>query len=105
MNSLNSLILEGKLLEPEVIEMDGNKVLRFFIKTERFYINKDNERVQETSRLICEGYGVFTEEKFMKNMIQGRGIRIVGRLKRYKTEVPYTCVVCEHIEFKPIIKK
>ena len=104
MNSLNSLILEGKLLEPDVIEMDGKKVLRFFIETERFYRNADGEDVRETSRFICEGFGVFTEEKFMKNMIQDRGIRIVGRLKQYKTEVPYTCVVCEHIEFKPIKK-
>ena len=105
MNSLNSLILEGKIIEPTIIENEGEKVLRFFIETERFYVNKDNERVQETSRFICEGFGVFTEEKFMRNMIQDRGIRIVGRLKQYKTEVPYTCVVCEHIEFKPIIKK
>jgi hypothetical protein len=75
-----------------------------YIETERFYVNKDNERVQETSRFICEGFGVFTEEKFMRNMIQDRGIRIVGRLKQYKTEVPYTCIVCEHIEFKPIRK-
>ena len=104
MNSLNSLILEGKLVNPEVIEMDGNKVLRFFIETERWYLDKDNQRVLETSRFICEGFGVMTEEKFMKNMIQDRGIRIVGRLKQYKTEVPYTCVVCEHIEFKPIKK-
>ena len=104
MNSLNSLILEGKILEPTVIEMDGNKVLRFFIEVERYY-RKANEDVRKTSRFICEGYGVFTEAKFMKNMIQDRGIRIVGRLKQYKTEVPYTCVVCEHIEFKPIRKK
>ena len=104
MNSLNSLILEGKLLEPTIIENDGEKVLRFFIEVERFY-RKANEDVRETSRFICEGFGVFTEEKFMRNMIQDRGIRIVGRLKQYKTEVPYTCIVCEHIEFKPIIKK
>ena len=63
MNSLNSLILEGKIIEPTIIENEGEKVLRFFIETERFYVNKDNERVQETSRFICEGFGVFTEEK------------------------------------------
>ena len=105
MNSLNSLILEGKIhLEPTIIEMDGNKVLRFQIETERFSMNKEGERVHEVSRFICEAYGVMTEEKFTKNMVQDRGICIVGRLKQYATEVPYTCIVCEHIEFKPIRK-
>ena len=36
MNSLNSLILEGKIIEPTIIENEGEKVLRFFIETERF---------------------------------------------------------------------
>ena len=107
MNMLNSLILEGCVEgETSIVQVGNRQVLRFTVKTERFAVTEEGERVKDESRFLCEGYGVFAEDKYKKWFEDGQGIRIVGRLKQYtNSEAPFVCVVCEHIEWKLSKKK
>ena len=102
MNMLNNIILEGWVEgETSIVQIGNRQVLRFTIKTERLAVSEEGERVKEESSFLCEGYGVFTEDKYKKWFTDGQGIRIVGRLKQYTdSDVPYVCIVCEHIEWK-----
>lgn len=108
MNQINSLIIEG------IAEnfKSNEKRAEFQISVKRFYRNADGEKVEETSVFDCEAWGslkdclvrVFGEKS-------ERPIRIVGRLKqnRWKDENgkchSKAVIVCEHIEFKPIVKE
>ena len=102
MINLNSLILEGKVSgEPSILEEEKGKVLRFTVKSERSYKEENGEEVKEISSFICEAFGTMADEKIVRLIQNERGIRIVGRLKQYTDcEIPYVCIVCEHIEFK-----
>ena len=97
-NSLNSLILEGEVIgEPHYLEEKG--VLNFSIETTRYYHNKEGDLVPETSqfKVVCFG------KMATLSLEEGKGVRIVGRLKLSKwksdgvthSEVQ---VVAEHIE-------
>ena len=103
MNMLNSLILEGMVEgESSIVQVGNRQVIRFTVKTERLALSEEGERVKEESRFLCEGYGVFTEDKYKKWFTDGQGIRIFGRIKQYTdSDVPYVYIVCEHIEWKP----
>lgn len=108
MNQINSLIIEGIAENCK----SNEKSAEFQISVKRFYRNADGEKVEETSVFDCEAWGslkdclvrVFGEKS-------ERPIRIVGRLKqnRWKDENgkchSKAVIVCEHIEFKPIVKE
>lgn len=100
MNLLNNIILEGQIdNDPYILE--EKEIIRFTVKTERFYLTEEGERATETNRFFCEGYRPFTDAKFVKLLKKDRNIRIVGRLKQYTDcEVPYVVIVCEHLEFR-----
>ena len=111
MLNLNSLILEGTVAENcEVFEPKaGFLVGRFTIRVDRFYKNKQGEKVGESSYFDIEIYGLMTE-KLSSKIVKGREIRLVGRLKQetYTDEEnknhSRVFVVAEHIEFKPLRK-
>lgn len=111
MNQLNSLILEGNIVEDSVLSEPsaGFKKLSFTIGVNRFYKNAQGEEVNEASFFDIEAYGYIAEHaaRYAK---KGRGIRIVGRLKQdtWKNEdgksMSKVYVVAEHFEYKPVKK-
>lgn len=112
MNALNSLILEGNI-EGEALmttATTGVKVIYFTIAANRFYKNAAGENVTETSRFEVECYGE-GYAKLLQHFENGRGVRLVGRLKQkcWKDEEGKSysklIVIAEHIEFKPKINK
>ena len=103
MNMLNSLILEGNVVDGLSSFPEGKD---FGIEVVRYYKNREGEDVEDKSYFRVEIYGNMTDEKFTKHIYVGRGIRIVGRLKqkRWKDEEgklhARIVVIAEHIEFK-----
>lgn len=107
MNLINSLIIEGTAENFKSSE----KGAEFQISAKRFYRNANGENVEETSVFDCEAWGNLKDV-----LVRGfdkkseRSVRVVGRLKqnRWKDETgnyqSKTVVICEHIEFKPVIK-
>lgn len=112
MNQLNSIILEGHLVKDSVLSepVSGFKVCKFSIGVNRFYINKNNEGVEEVSYFDVETYNHSAEICQQKGK-KGRGIRVVGRLKQdtWKDSdgklASRVYVVAEHIEYKPVFQK
>lgn len=108
MNMLNSIILEGNVVEglssiPDC-SIEGKD---FGIEVIRYYKNREGENVEDKSYFRVEIYGNMTDEKFTKNIYIGRGIRIVGRLKqkiwtdKEGKEHSRVVVIAEYLEFKP----
>ena len=107
MNPINSLVVEGTAENFK----SNEKCAEFQISVKRFYRNANGENVEETSVFDCEACGN------LKNyLVKGfdkkseRSVRVVGRLKqnRWQDETgkyhSKTVVICEHIEFKPVIE-
>lgn len=109
MNQLNSIILEGNLVKkPEKVDFPGGgEVSRFTIGVNR--VNKINgKNVPEVSYIDCEAFGIIANS--MQKKERGDGVRVVGRLKQQRWEkegknFSRLVVVCEHVEFKPTVKK
>ena len=98
MNGLNNLILEGEItkdVELQILE-NGCTVARTTISYTRSYKNASEEIVKEENffEIIC--YGAMAEN-FAKFGKEGRGIRVVGRLKQEGEKV---VILAEHIEYK-----
>ena len=112
MNQLNSLIIEGNVVNEmvEVVEpVAGFKVAKLSIGVNCFFKNAEGEKVNEVSYFDIECYGQMAQIVSDK-CVKGRGIRVVGRLKqdRWTDNENKThskvYVVAEHIEFKPMPK-
>lgn len=112
MNQLNSLIIEGNVVNDkvEVIESTaGFQVAEFSVGVNRYYKNANNENVNEVSFFDIKCYGVLAKYAADK-CVKGRTIRVVGRLKqeRWVNDDNVNCskiyVVAEHLEFMPIKK-
>lgn len=108
MNKLNSLILEGKILEnaKEVETYNGVPEVQFTLDYERV---ENNGRVHniDFDVVVYGRTGVIQLERLKKD----REVRIVGRLNQTKwknvngDEFSKIFIVAEHIEVKPVIKK
>ena len=102
-NMLNQLIIEGSVSKKaEVKETPYGTVAEFEIETKRYYKNKSEETVEETSTFDCECYGKMAE--FMQDKKENQKVRIVGRLKQktwesYGKKHSKVYIVVEHIEF------
>ena len=107
MNHLNSIILEGNLLEDCVVTEPtvGISVGKMPIGVERFYKNRDNETVKELSTFDIECYGRMAEYAG-EHAKKGIEIRVVGRLKNEtwtdseQKNHSRVYVVAEHIEYR-----
>ena len=112
MNQLNSLIIEGFVVEDCIVTepMAGFTVGKMSIGVDRFYKNRENGMVKETSYFDIECYGKMAEyagEHAKKGLV----IRVVGRLKQEtwsdseQKNHSRVYVVAEHIEYKKAKKQ
>lgn len=103
MNPLNSILVEGNVIgSPEKRETThGNTICNFKIAYSRFY-RQDETNEEEKSIFDIEAWAKLAESCAEK-CTEGRGVRIVGRLKQ--CEDGHIKVVAEHVEFKPRYKK
>jgi single-strand DNA-binding protein len=107
MNHLNSILLEGELAGNPDYRSDekGNPVCRFSIASNRFF-KSDGGLEQETCRFDVETGGKLALQCKEQGR-EGRGVRVVGRLKQEHgrdTEgkpVSRILIVAEHVEFRP----
>ena len=110
MNSLNSIILEGNIVQEPVLRetAKGTKVSSFSVMCMRTY-KQDENYEKEISFFDIDAWGKLAELS-VKNGTKGRGVRVVGRLKqsrwvdseeKNRTKVS---IIAEHIEFKPVFK-
>ena len=107
MNNLNSVLIEGNLTKDPMLHEtpNGTNVCSFSIATNRYY-KQDQEQRQEVSYFNVEVWAK-TAERCQEFLKQGRGVRVVGRLKqdRWSDENNQNHhqvkIVAEHVEFKP----
>lgn len=99
MSALNSILIEGNVFAtPEKRETThGNTICNFKIVNSRFeYYDGTTEK--EDSIFDIEAYSKLAE-LCIESCTEGRGVRVVGRLKRY--EDGSVKIVADHVEFKP----
>lgn len=103
LNALNSILLEGNVIaKPEKREtQSGTTVCNFKITSSRF--NRQDETTEEEKSVFDIEACSKLAESCAENCKEGRGVRVVGRLKQ--CEDGNIKVVAEHVEFKPITKK
>ena len=99
MNTLNSILIEGNVVAtPEKCEtVHGNTICNFKIVNSRFEYY-DGTLEKDDSIFDIEAYGKHAKE-CIESCTEGRGVRVVGRLKRY--EDGSVKIVADHVEFKP----
>lgn len=111
MNQLNSVILEGDIVEDAVVQ-DGafGPTTEFNIAVKRFYKGTEGNPMEEVSIFPIVAKGLMAEKLAEKWGEKGQGIRVVGRLKQVKSlgkvdtanePVSKIVIIAEHIEFKP----
>ena len=107
MNALNSILIEGNATRDAELKAtpSGTAVCTFSIASNRSF-KKGEEYEQEVSYFDVETWGKLAEYAG-KNLLKGRGVRVVGRIKQDrwtdadgKTRSKVK-IVAEHIEYKP----
>lgn len=93
MNSLNSILIEGELVEDPISK---DEAVTFEVRFHRFF-TKDSERKEETGKISVETWGT-TAKLCLKTLAKGRGVRVVGRIKDVGDGK--ILVVGESVEFK-----
>jgi single-strand DNA-binding protein len=107
MNNLNSVLLEGELTKNPDYQNDrnGNPVCRFTLSSSRFF-KGDGGIEKETSYFDIETTGKLASQ-CKQNGHQGRGVRVVGRLKQEYSKnaegLPLARIIiaADHVEFRP----
>lgn len=107
MNNLNSVLLEGVFKEDSLLRKTpkGTPVCAFSIISKQ-YIREDAALRNEISCFDVETRGALAEKVYDKGK-EGRGARVVGRLKEeHWTGVDgkihsKVSIVAEHVEFRP----
>jgi single-strand DNA-binding protein len=107
MNNLNSILLEGELIKNPDYQTDkkGNPVCRFTLSSSRFF-KLENGIEKETGYFDIETSGKLAS-RCKQNGHQGRGLRVVGRLKQEHSRdaagnpLARIVIVAEHVEFCP----
>jgi single-strand DNA-binding protein len=107
MNSLNSGILEGNVVrKPELRQTPkGTPVAKVGVAVHRWY-RSNEELVKEVSFFNVDAWGALAN-LCAEKCDQGRGIRVVGRLKQERwvdqegKNRSTVTVVAEHVEFRP----
>jgi single-strand DNA-binding protein len=111
MNHLNSVLIEGRLVRDPLFRTTakGVALCTFAIATDRFY-KQESSMEKETHFFEVESWSQLAE-KCKSLGRQGRGVRVVGRLKqgrwtdtdgKAKSRVS---IIAEHIEFRPEAKR
>ena len=109
MNHLNSILLEGTLIEnPKVFNTSDLSSIECFFPVESVrYVKQNGKASCEASHITIQVKGQLAENS-LKTLDTGRNIRVVGRLKErgekdYK-DLPVIFIQAEHIEIKPILE-
>ena len=111
MNSMNTIMMEGHVVrDPEFkTTTKGTSLCTFSIGVNRTY-KQENGFGKEVSFFDIEAWGKWAD--LCKNqIIKGRGVRIVGRLKQNRWSDDEgkghsrVTILSEHIEFRPVFKK
>ncbi|MGI5059091.1 single-stranded DNA-binding protein [Treponema pectinovorum] len=113
MNALNQIIIEGNVVRTPTVKetQKGTKVSVLPIAVNHFYRDNNGKDVDEVGFYDVETWGEKFTEHVSKYALQGRGVRVVGRLKqsRWKDENgknhSKVFIVAEHVEFKPMKKE
>jgi single-strand DNA-binding protein len=110
MNNLNSVLLEGELLKDAILrKLKSGPVCTFTIVSNRFS-RKDGALEKYVSFFEVEVWGKAAEIA-EKQGTEGRGVRVVGRLKQERwwdvqgKEKSRISIVAEHLEFRPDLKE
>ena len=110
MNMLNSIILEGNICKECSVTQTAGGITAgtFTMEVVRHYKDSNGMTVNEKSYFDVYTYGSLAD--FASELEEGRGIRIVGRLKQeFFTDCGLkrskVVVIAEHIEVKPDFKK
>lgn len=108
MNQLNSIIMEGTLInDPETVAKDsrtGEKLVKFTLANDRYY-KEDGKTKMDTIFMVVRCRGELGE-KVLTALYEGREVRICGRLamERWTTstgEKRSTIEIeCSHIEYR-----
>ena len=114
MNNLNSILIEGVINEDSLFRVapKGTAVCTFLITSSRYNRNEENLKnlEKEVSFFKIETWGKLAEMVYDKGK-QGRGVRVVGRLKEERWQdsdgKPQSkiVIVAEHVEFRPVTAK
>ncbi len=113
MNAMNQIIIEGNVVRnPTMKETPtGKKVSILPIAVNHFYKDAAGKDVDEVGFYDVEAWGEKFTERVVKYGLQGRGVRVIGRLKqdRWKDSEGKNrskiFIVAEHVDFKPMKKK
>jgi single-strand DNA-binding protein len=111
MNHLNSILIEGRLVRDPLFRTTakGVSLCTFALATDRFY-KQETSMEKETNFFDVESWSQLAE-KCRDLGHQGRGVRVVGRLKQGRwTDADgkprsRVSIVAEHIEFRPEAKR
>lgn len=99
MNQLNSIIFEG--YASDIGDLFINEEFRAVVTSQRYIKVDDHHVTQETHiEMYCDGKVGLSCQKNLRN---GRGIRVVGRLAHHTNG--NIIIYAEHVEFKPIYSK
>lgn len=112
MKNLNSIIIEGVISKDAESKKvaSGATVTSFQVSTKGLYKKADGSIEEVISYFDVEMWGESLAEVMEKYGKEGRGVRLVGRIKQpqWVTEdgqkKTRTVIVGEHIEFKPLAK-
>lgn len=82
MNSLNSILVEGKVESVEIQTLPGTEIYNIELVAERTFKDSSGEEVKEVSVLPIQCYGTLVGCK--SKTLKGKNIRVVGRLTQKK---------------------
>jgi single-strand DNA-binding protein len=107
MNNLNSVLLEGNLVNDPVFRKTekGTSLCTFTVASDRFF-NQGSGLEKEVSFFDVETWAKLAETCHNLGR-KGRGVRVVGRLKQDRWTgadgKPHSkiSIVAEHVEFRP----
>jgi single-strand DNA-binding protein len=107
MNNLNSVLVEGILEgKPALQDTNGKPSCAFTIASNRYH-KAGAKTEKETSAFEVEAEGKVAEDCHSLGR-EGRGVRVVGRLKQVKwTDAEgkgrsKIVIAAEHVEFRPL---
>lgn len=116
MNNINSILIEGKvsknpvcIVNNDIDNLTAKLWCEFVIEVKKYY-KVNNEYQQEESFFTVQAWSHLAERcnKYLK---EGRGVRIIGRLKQYRwidrDDKPKfrVVIIAQQIEFKPGFKE
>lgn len=112
MNSLNSVLIEGALIQdPVLVEKLGKPVCTFKMVSTRYAESDDGKRVEQLSFFEIDVHNRAEASKCMADLKEGRGVRVIGRMMterfhdRGGIEHHKVVIIGETISIKPVFDR